>query len=140
MKAAAFRDNPLHVAIYPVANENVMEVFFQERERLELLDPSQALVAVVDTSLERPTIVAYARWSLPLRLINEMQQTASGPLLAKDVSLTRFSNNASKCPPLPDGSNATFNAVFLSKIAIKRSQYFHKETDYGGYTLFLISQ
>jgi surfactin synthase thioesterase subunit len=63
VKTAAFRDSPLHAAMYPVKNENAMLEFYGARERVELLNPMQTLVAVVDTSRSSPAIIAYARWT-----------------------------------------------------------------------------
>lgn len=49
VKTAAFKSYSLHASMYPVENESVMQTFNEERERLELLNPFWAIVAVVDT-------------------------------------------------------------------------------------------
>lgn len=130
VRHAAFKDSPLDALMYPVQNEDALREMYEKREGLELSDPSNVLVAVTDTSLGSPTIIAYARWHLPRRLIKAVQQNASSPPGAKTESLTESYHNMSNHPPLPAGSNASLDAAFLEELATKRSMHFDTENDY----------
>jgi hypothetical protein len=129
VKAAAFKDYDLHTNVYPVQNEELMKRFNEERERLEMLNPSQVVVAVVDKSLVEPTIVAYSRWHLPSRVIREEQATYADSSMP-DESESRAMDVQKSRPPPPEGTNIPLYNTFIESLNKMRSKYWNNKEDY----------
>lgn len=136
VKTAAFKNYSLHASMYPVENGSIMQTFNEERERLELFNPSQSIVAVVDTSSGSSRIIAYARWHIPLQVVNK-QQTASANLSAVDKSRSAPSTIHTTRPPAPEGTNIPLYTTFLESLGAMRSMHWDKEKDYSQYIYYL---
>ena len=124
VKTAAFRDGALHATMYPVGNENIMQKFYEDRERLEFSNPCQVHVAIIDTSSAAPTIVAYARWLIPLNIVRE-QQVGSGDLGSVMIDLRQ------KRPPLPDGTNVPLYTAYMDGVTKMYNTHGDNEKDYS---------
>jgi hypothetical protein len=130
VKTAAFRDGPLHAAMYPVEDEDIMQTFYEDRERIELSNPSQFLVAVVDTNREASTIVAYARWAIPLNLVKE-QLAASGDSSMADRLDSVVMNLRNKGPSVPDGTNIPLHTAYVGGAIKMYNTHGDRERDYS---------
>lgn len=127
VKAAAFKDSPFHIAMYPVKDEKAMLAFYDARERQAFLNPRRTIVAVVDSNSKELTILAWARWLIPLAIINK-QRAVSGesPLLYTVDSVSKTRAEA------PEGANIAFRTAFLDWCySLHQTHGINDEEDYG---------
>jgi hypothetical protein len=131
VKTAAFKDYDLHVAMYPVENGDVMQTFNEERERLEILNPSQTIVAVVDASRGSPTIVAYARWHIPSSVLRKQETAFIDPSTQDKLDSASSFNLHKSRPPPPPGTRMLLYTAFLEELSKMRSTHWDRERDYS---------
>ena len=107
-----------------------MQRFCEERERLEILDPSQALIAVVDMSGVEPTRVAYVRWHLPSSVIRD-QQVPPADSSTKDELDSGPMHLRENRPPPPNGTNIPLYTTFVKALAKIHNRCWDYKRDYS---------
>ena len=130
VKMAAFKNYDLHANMYPIQNEELMQRFYKERERFEISNPSQTLVAIVDTSRAELTIVAYARWHIPSIVVREQLAATTDSSTKGELDSVPMHLRTNRPPP-PEGTNIPLYTSFIEKLAEMRRTYWDHERDYS---------
>lgn len=120
VRYAAFRDNQIDSAIFPMTNPDAMRAWFYEQCILDLKDAHQEIIVAVDESTGR--IASSMRWFHPRNSSDKEQPQASDP--TENIGTKHPSSQ------FPIGANTALGEAFFHSLSVKQKQYIKPGRDY----------